>query len=148
MTDNIVNTIRYSRHEKLTTYFFDEVKQYRAVLTTRLGSFVGVATCDENDKFEPYIGNTLAERRAWMGYRKAMRNRCRNELEALTNFYSSVKDMKAFDENDKIVSKLRRAIYEKNDQLNAIKCQISRDYKDIEKIISWVNVNPEKKAAF
>lgn len=138
MAFNIVSSKRYARHEIMTVYYLDNTEQYYVIFKTKIGTFNGVATYNKTNSFDDSIGECLAEYRAWLAYYKALRNKCRDELKALTDFYSSVKDMKAFDENNKIVNKMRYTINKKKEELADLKAHVKISYRYIENLLSYI----------
>ena len=87
-------------------------------ISTNRGIFVGKTKLQEGDKESYMIGGMNAEWRAKMAYMKERIKENRIELKTLTSFEKRLKCLKDYNPYSLESRKLRRAIYEKEKELN------------------------------
>lgn len=140
---SIISIEKQGRRRTMITNFFEHDKQFIAIYDTELGTFSGVATYNPSDVFNAGIGSNIATNRAYKKYYKACKAKIKTELNTLLDFYSGIQDMKAYDEKNPIVSKLRRAIYEKQEALDIMMNSIKLCDQAIERAYSHVKERDE-----
>lgn len=119
---NTLNTNSRRRH--LTSGYINSTKKSYALFKTELGVFTAIATTNPNDIPSENVGITIAEQRAIIKYWQAVKHKVRIELNALMDMYSSIQDMWDFNYDGLEARRMRRAIYEKEDDIKQIKKNI------------------------
>lgn len=135
---NTLNTNSRRRH-MLSRYHNFSKKSY-AIFMTELGTFTASATTNPMDTSSEDIGITIAEQRATIKYWQAVKYKTRIELNALMDMYSGIQDMRDFNYDSLEARRMRRAIYEKEDNIK----QIRKNIEECRKIIHDVLADWEK----
>ena len=135
---NTLNTNSRRRH-MISRYHNINKKSY-ALFMTELGTFTAIATTNPKDTPSKDIGITIAEQRATIKYWQAVKHKTRIELNALMDMYSGIQDMRDFNYDSLEARRMRRAIYEKEDDIK----QIRKNIDECRKIIHDVLANWEK----
>jgi hypothetical protein len=123
----------------LSRYHNFSKKSY-AIFMTELGTFTASATTNPMDTSSEDIGITIAEQRATIKYWQAVKYKTRIELNALMDMYSGIQDMRDFNYDSLEARRMRRAIYEKKDDIK----QIRKNIEECRKIIHDVLADWEK----
>lgn len=119
-----------SRRRHLTSGYDDSSKESYALFTTELGMFTAIAQTNPADKASEHVGVTIAEQRVKIKYWQAIKRKLRIELNALMDMYSSIQDMREFNYDSLEARRMRRAIYEKEDDITQVKKNI-QECRDI-----------------
>lgn len=119
---NTLNTNSRRRH--MTSGYSNSDKRSYALFATELGMFTAIATTNPNDIPSENVGITIAEQRAIIKYWQAVKHKTRIELNALMDMYSGIQDMWDFNYDGLEARRMRRAIYEKEDDIKQIKKNI------------------------
>ena len=136
---NTLNTNSRRRH-MISRYHNINKKSY-ALFMTELGTFTATATTNPNDIPSKDIGITIAEQRATIKYLQAVKYKTRIELNALMDMYSGIQDMRDFNYDSLEARRMRRAIYEKEDDIKQIKKNIEKCRKIIHDVLAdWEKI--------
>lgn len=135
---NILNTNSRRRH-MISRYHNINNKSY-ALFMTELGTFTASATTNPMDTPSEGVGITIAKQRATIKYWQAVKRKTRIELNALMDMYSGIQDMRDFNYDSLEARRMRRAIYEKEDDIK----QIRKNIEECRKIIHDVLAEWEK----
>ena len=130
-----------SRRRHMTSGYSDSNKGSYALFVTELGMFTAIATTNPNDIPSETVGITIAEQRATIKYWQAAKHKTRIELTALMDMYSSIQDMRDFNCDGLEARRMRRAIYEKEDDIKQIKKNIKECRKTIHDVLAdWERI--------
>ena len=135
---NTLNTNSRRRH--MISRYDDSSKESYAQFTTELGMFTAIAMTNPKDTPSEGVGITIAKQRATIKYWQAVKYKTRIELNALMDMYSGIQDMRDFNYDSLEARRMRRAIYEKEDDIE----QIRKNIEECRKIIHDVLANWEK----
>lgn len=136
-----MNTLKTnSRRRHMTSVYDDSSKESYALFTTELGVFSAIALTNPKDTPSEGVGITIAKQRAIIKYWQAVKRKTRIELNALMDMYSSIQDMRDFNYDSLEARRMRRAIYEKEDDIK----QIRKNIEECRKIIHDVLANWER----
>lgn len=136
---NALNTNSRRRH--MTSCYDDSSKESYAQFTTELGMFTAIAMTNPKDTSSKDIGITIAEQRATIKYWQAVKRKTRIELNALMDMYSGIQDMRDFNYDSLEARRMRRAIYEKEDDIKQIRKNIEKCRKIIHDVLAdWERI--------
>lgn len=108
----------HARSHQMTLYAAEpNTATSYALYETDLGTFTAFADCHPEDIFNKEKGLQIARWRAMIQYEQALKNKHTAEYETLKNFYNSIKDMRKFNADSLEARRLRRAIWEKEEDI-------------------------------
>ena len=136
---NTLNTNSRRRH--MISHYHNINKKSYALFMTELGTFTASATTNPMDTPSKDIGITIAEQRAIIKYWQAVKYKTRIELNALMDMYSGIQDMRDFNYDSLEARRMRRAIYEKEDDIKQIRKNIEGCRKIIHDVLAdWERI--------
>lgn len=103
-----------------------------SVVDTRLGTFIGHATCNEKDKehYSRWFGLEIAYYRACKKAVKAEIKEVSTQIKALENYYKSIQSLRSYDNSNYMVRTLEHQIEELYDRRSAMRSMMY-SYDDI-----------------